>query len=195
MDLRSTAYHALAKRTLPISPPRTAVDRLDDAGPASPLRAVLDDAVVLARRFDDQLAFARVVGAGLLDVNVLARLAREDRHRRVPVVGRHDRDGVNRLVFQHPAEILDRRRRRRRASASSTRASSASFRAGAAGFVGRLGDLRLLLLAASFSSRFATAACRLVEHGVVDVAEVFDAARPAPPRSSPPRPARARRCR
>src|SRR5271157_2932733 len=47
-----------------------------------------------------------VVAAGLLDINVLPRLSRPDRHERVPVIGCGDRDHVDILVVKHPANVL-----------------------------------------------------------------------------------------
>ena len=55
---------------------------------------------------DGDAALVDVVAARLLDVDVLAGLAGPDRHQRVPVVGRGDRDGVDRLVLQHAADVL-----------------------------------------------------------------------------------------
>jgi len=47
-----------------------------------------------------------VVAAGLLDIDVLPRLNRPDRHERVPVIGCGDRDHVDILVVKHPANVL-----------------------------------------------------------------------------------------
>src|SRR5216117_2146084 len=74
------------------------------------LRTVLDDAAELARGLDGDAALVDVVAARLLDVNVLAGLARPDGHQRVPVVRRRDRDDVHVLVFEDLADILDRLR-------------------------------------------------------------------------------------
>src|SRR5437588_259859 len=54
------------------------VDRLADRLRAAELHAVLDDAAVLLGRVDHLAALEDVVAAGLLDVHVLARLARPD---------------------------------------------------------------------------------------------------------------------
>ncbi len=54
------------------------------------------------------------MGGGLLDVYVLAGLAGEHGGQRVPVVRRHDRDGVNRLVLEHAVQVPRRGRRRTR---------------------------------------------------------------------------------
>ena len=74
---------------------------------AAALRAGLDDALVLSRGLDHAPAFADVVADGLLDIDVLAGLARPDRRQRVPVVGRGDRDGVDRLVVEQAANVLN----------------------------------------------------------------------------------------
>ena len=52
-------------------------------------------------------ALEDVVADRLLDVDVLARLAGPDRRQRVPVVRRGDRDGVDLVVVEDPAEVLD----------------------------------------------------------------------------------------
>src|SRR5262245_22347826 len=84
------------------------LSRLDVVAVAAALVAHLDVALVLAGGGDEQLPLARVVAAGLLDVHVLAGLAGEDGHDRVPVVARGDGDPVNFLVVQDAAEIADR---------------------------------------------------------------------------------------
>src|SRR5262249_41928365 len=71
------------------------------------LGAVLHDDVVPPRQLDGVAALVDVVAARLLDVDVLVGLARPDRHERVPVVGRGDRDGVEVPVFQGGAHVLD----------------------------------------------------------------------------------------
>ena len=63
---------------------------------------------MLLRRGDHRLAFDDVVAVGLLDVHVLAGLAGMDRRQGVPVVGRADDQGVERLVVQRLAKVLDR---------------------------------------------------------------------------------------
>ena len=75
------------------------------------LRAVLHDAAVFARRFDQDPAFAKDVAGRFLDVDILAGLHRADRDGRVPVMGRRHDDGLDSLVFKDLAEILDQRRR------------------------------------------------------------------------------------
>ena len=74
--------------------------------PRAALRAVLDDAVVLAGGLDGDAALVDVVAARLLDVDVLAGLAGPDGHQRVPVVRRGDRDGVDVLVVERLADVL-----------------------------------------------------------------------------------------
>ena len=69
------------------------------------LGADLDDAAVLAGRGDHLPAFPDVVGEGLLDVDVLARLAGPDGGQGVPVVGRGDGHGVDGLVVEQLAEV------------------------------------------------------------------------------------------
>ena len=89
------------------------LDHLGNAGPgsaAAALRAVLHDAVVLAGGLDGDPALVDVVAARLLDVDVLAGLAGPDGHQGVPVVGRGDGDGVEVLVFEGLADVLDRPR-------------------------------------------------------------------------------------
>ena len=88
---------------------------LDVLGAAA-LRADLDDAVVAARRFDHQPAFADVVGARFFDIDMLAGFAGEDGGRAVPVVGRGDHDGVDRLVLEHAPHVGDLLRARARES-------------------------------------------------------------------------------
>ena len=53
-----------------------------------------------------QVAFLGVVGAGLLDVDVLAGLEAEDGHGGVPVVGRGDGDDVDVFGGEDLAEVL-----------------------------------------------------------------------------------------
>src|SRR5690606_31860519 len=69
--------------------------RFDDEGVAPPLVPHLTDARMLARGLDHELAFARRVAAGLLDVDMLPGRARENRRRRVPVVRRGDDERVD----------------------------------------------------------------------------------------------------
>ena len=79
--------------------------RLAEHGAAPPLRADLDDPVVAPGRLDHPPAFDDVVADGLFDVDVLARLAGQDRHERVPVIGRGDGDRVDVAIVEHPPEI------------------------------------------------------------------------------------------
>ena len=72
---------------------------------------MLHDAVILAGCLDESAAFDDVVAARLLDEDVLARLAGPNGQQRVPMVRRHDGDGVERLVVEHAAEVLDALRR------------------------------------------------------------------------------------
>src|SRR5262249_16311885 len=74
------------------------------------LGAVLDDPVVLPGGLGGDLALVNVVADRLLDVHCLAGLARPAGHERVPVVRRRDRDGVEVLVLQGGADVLDRLR-------------------------------------------------------------------------------------
>src|SRR5438876_8828360 len=64
------------------------VDRLDLRASRAALRAVLHDAAVLLGGAHELASFPQVVRAWLLDVDVFARLARPDRHQRVPMVRR-----------------------------------------------------------------------------------------------------------
>ena len=69
---------------------------------------ICTSSVVLLLRGDEQLVLVRVVAARFLEVDVLARLEREDRHRRVPVIGVAMRDGVDVLVVERATKIVDR---------------------------------------------------------------------------------------
>jgi hypothetical protein len=69
------------------------------------LRADLDDAFVRARRVQHPFAFAVGMRQRFLDVDILARCARQNRHQRVPMVGRRDDDRVDVGTLQHPPEI------------------------------------------------------------------------------------------
>ena len=87
------------------------VGQLDPLRVGAPLRAVLHEAVVLPGGGDDLAAFEEVVAAWFFDVDIFTGLAAPDSHEGVPVVGRHDGDGVEILVLQRPAHILDAGRR------------------------------------------------------------------------------------
>ena len=92
------------------------LSRLDHGNRMSPiprgtaLRTVLDDPVVTPRGFDGHPTFVHVVAARFFDVDVLARLAGPDRDQRVPVIRRGNRDSVDRLIIEHPANVLNGRR-------------------------------------------------------------------------------------
>ena len=77
-----------------------------DPAAAPPLGAVLDDDAVLLLGLDGHSPLDHVVAERLLHVDVLAGLGGQDRHQRVPVVGGGDRDRVDRLVVEQPAEVL-----------------------------------------------------------------------------------------
>ncbi len=84
------------------------VDQFDgfaDSRPGAALVAHLDDAVVLAGGFDEELAFEAGVAARFFDVNMFSGLDRQDAHPGVPVVGRGDDDGVDFGIFENAAEI------------------------------------------------------------------------------------------
>ena len=83
------------------------LDRFDVVSVASALIAHLHLPLVLSGRLDEQLAFAGIVAARLFDVDVLARLARENADDRVPVVAGRDRDRVDLLVVEDVAKIAD----------------------------------------------------------------------------------------
>ena len=94
----------------PISPLPHPFHRLPQRRVRSTLAALLDDAVVFARGGNDLLRFEHVVGARLLDVDVLPCLARPDGLQRVPVVRRGDRHDVDVLALEHLAKVgVDRR--------------------------------------------------------------------------------------
>ena len=76
------------------------------------LRPHLDDAVVAAGGVDHHAPFADRQRERLLDVDVLAGLARHDGRDRVPVIGGADDDGVDVLAIEHTPEIARRERRR-----------------------------------------------------------------------------------
>ena len=60
---------------------------------------------VFLLRSHQQFALAGILAGGFFHVHVLAGLQAQHGHRRVPVVGRGYRDGVNVLGFQDAAEI------------------------------------------------------------------------------------------
>jgi hypothetical protein len=67
---------------------------------AACLRAHLHDPIAPARRLDHPPAFDDVVADGFLDVDILAGLAGQDGHQRVPVVGRRDRHRIDVAVVE-----------------------------------------------------------------------------------------------
>ncbi len=80
---------------------------LDPMRVGAALRALLDDAAVFPRRLDQLAALEDIVAAGLLHVDVLARLARPNRLQRVPMVRRGDGNGVQVLVVEHFPKVLE----------------------------------------------------------------------------------------
>ena len=62
-------------------------------------------------RLHQHLAFGRIVAAWLFQIDVLARLQAGNGHRRMPVVGSGDGDGIYILLLENFAEIFFRRRR------------------------------------------------------------------------------------
>ena len=73
---------------------------------ASALGADLADAIELAGGLGHQPTFMDVVAGRLLDVNIFARGHRPNRHERVPMVRCGDRNDIDRLVFDHLANVL-----------------------------------------------------------------------------------------
>ena len=61
---------------------------------------------VAACRLHHQPAFADVVSAGLFHIDMLARIAGQDRGRGVPVIGRGDPHGIDRRIVQDTSQIL-----------------------------------------------------------------------------------------
>ncbi len=87
------------------------LERLDGRRRRTLLRSLLDVLAVLPLRGNEQFALVWIVSARLLDVHVLSRLQRENRHRRVPVIRRGNRDDVDILVVERAAKITDQPRR------------------------------------------------------------------------------------
>src|SRR5262249_40629919 len=83
------------------------VQELGPAAARPALGAVLDDPAELAGGLDGNAALVDVVAARLLDVDVFGRLAGPDGHEGVQVVRRGNRDGVEVLVVQRLAHVLD----------------------------------------------------------------------------------------
>jgi len=65
------------------------------------LAAYLQDAAGLPRGLDHARSLVELLDHRLLDVHVLARLHRVDRHRHVPVIRRRDDDGIDIRPRQH----------------------------------------------------------------------------------------------
>ena len=86
------------------------LDRVAHRRPAAVHRADLDDLAVARLRLDHLAAFPHRVRRGLLDVDVLAGLQRPDRRERVPVIRGGDDDGVDVLVVEDAAHVLDEAR-------------------------------------------------------------------------------------
>src|SRR5262245_44667150 len=116
-SLRDGTVRLLADRVAPfVTKPASHINVADHAipqllrgfsqrGGRTAVCAVLDDAVVFTRGVDELPAFPITLRAGFFDINVLARLTGPYAHQRVPVVRRGDRDGVNRLVFEHLTNV------------------------------------------------------------------------------------------
>ena len=70
-------------------------------------RADLDHLAIPSRGLHHPASFPDGVRRRLLDVDVLSSLQRPDRRQRVPVIGRGDDHGVDVLVVEHAAQVLD----------------------------------------------------------------------------------------
>ena len=80
----------------------------DHRAGAAALSAMLDMRLVARRRLDQQPALANVVRDRFFDIDMLARIAGQDRCRRVPMIrSRHDHR-IDRLVIEHPPHVSDR---------------------------------------------------------------------------------------
>ncbi len=82
-------------------------DGFADGGPTSALRAMLHDFRVFAGRLDEPFSFARIVAAGLFDVDMLAGVHGQDRRRRVPMIGSGDHNRIERLIVQDTPKVAD----------------------------------------------------------------------------------------
>ena len=102
---RRWMFQALATSTSPITPSRSIWTAPAMNGLRAALRAVLHHDLVAAGGLEQQSAFAEVVAARLLHVDVLARLAGQNGRRGVPVIGRGDDHGVDRLVVEHAPQV------------------------------------------------------------------------------------------
>ena len=74
--------------------------------PGAALIAHLHELAGFLHGGDERFRFARVLAAGLFDIDVLAGLQRQDGHGRVPEVRRGDENGIDRFVFEDLAEVL-----------------------------------------------------------------------------------------
>lgn len=86
-------------------PPHVLHD-LHDVRRAAALRADLHHDLVLRRSLDHEPAFAEIVRAGFLHIDMLARVRRVDRTRRVPMIRRGHDHRLHRLVIEHFAHVL-----------------------------------------------------------------------------------------
>ena len=87
------------------------LDRLEESWSRATLRSELHLVAVLGCRLHEQLVLAGIVATRLLEIDVLAGLKREHGHRRVPVIGRRDGEGVDALVVEYATEVAHRARR------------------------------------------------------------------------------------
>ncbi len=74
--------------------------------PAPPLRPHLDDPLVFAGRLHHAPAFDEIVRNRLLDIDVLARLARPNRGQGMPVIGGSYDKGGDVRVFKNAAHVF-----------------------------------------------------------------------------------------
>ena len=81
------------------------LDHLDRVIGGALLVANLDQLSIFLLRGHNQFAFARILARGFFHINVLAGLEAENRHRRVPVVGCRNRNGIDFFRFEGVAEI------------------------------------------------------------------------------------------
>ena len=85
------------------------VDNLDGVRRRALLRAHLHQLAVLPLRLDQQCALRRIVAAWLFYVDILSRLQPGNRHGRVPVIGRGNRNCIDIFLRENFAEVLGRR--------------------------------------------------------------------------------------
>ncbi len=81
-------------------------DDLDGVWRRALLAAHLHELLVLVACGDEELAFVRVVAAGLFHVDVFAGFETEDGHGGVPVIRRGDGDGVDVFGGECLAEVF-----------------------------------------------------------------------------------------